>query len=148
DSIGEKVAAATVEEMEGLAVEVRNCLKHCEVSFHVRTNDPANAILEMSEQIVSDLIVIGSNCKNSLERLILGSVCQAVLNEARCPVLVAKMPNSLMAESSPVFKNVMVLIDNSLFSDAAVKWLTNFWWAPDSRFITVAVTEENTDLDE
>lgn len=76
----------------------------------------------------------------------IGSVCQAVLNGARCPVIVAKTPCCLAREASPGFKTILVPIDDSVYSDVAVSWLGNFNWAPDCRFIIAAVVEEDTEM--
>ena len=146
DSDGE--LTASVEEMESMAVELRNALRQCEVSFFARNGEATAVILEMAEQAHADLIVVGSNCKSTLERLFLGSVCQSILNGAKCPVIVAKTPCSLARETSPGFKSILVPIDSSVFSDAAVHWIANFGWAPDTRFIVFAAVAEDTDLDE
>ena len=61
------------------------------VRTEVRCDSPAWAILEMAERDKSDLIVVGSH-GHSLGggRLILGSVSQRVLYDARCSVRVAR----------------------------------------------------------
>ncbi len=58
------------EEMEGLALEMRNLLQYCKVSFFARHDDPKTVIMELAKQSQADLIVVGSNCKNTLERLL------------------------------------------------------------------------------
>lgn len=138
----------SVTDIENIAVELHRCLSLCEVTFIAKHGDPKTAILETAAQIEADLIVLGSNCKNTLERLLIGSVCQAVLNSSNCPVIVAKTPCCLAREASPGFKNIVIPIDSSRFSDAAIKWLGNFRWAADTRFIVCAVVEADTDFDE
>ena len=138
--------SAIVEEMENVAVELRNSLRQCEVLFFARQGDAKSVILELAEQIRADLIVVGSNCKSTLERLLLGSVCQSILNAAQCPVIVAKTPCCLAREASPGFRNILVPIDNSVFSDVAVQWLSNFQWAANTRFIVAAVADEDSDI--
>jgi nucleotide-binding universal stress UspA family protein len=137
---------SSVQELEGLVVELHNALPQCEVSFLVKHGDPKTVILESSEHLQAELIVIGSNCKNTLERLLIGSVCQSVLNSARCPVIVAKTPCSLAREESPAFKTVLIPIDHSIYSDAAVRWLSEISWSADTKFVLVAVVEYDTDL--
>jgi nucleotide-binding universal stress UspA family protein len=141
-------ANSTIEEMENVAVELRNALRDCEVSFFARTGSPETAILQVAEQIGAELIVVGSNCKSTLEKLILGSVCQRIVNNAGCPVIVAKTPCCLAREASPGFRNILVPVDNSVFSDVAVQWLANFQWAPETRFIVAAVVEGDTDIEQ
>lgn len=138
-------AGAHLTEIEDLAVELHNALTHCEVYFIPVKGEAQEAILRVAGQINADMIVLGSNCKNTLERLLIGSVCQTVLNGAHVPVLVAKTPCCLARVASPGFKNILVPVDNSVFSDLAVRWLANFGWAPDCRFIVAAAVDEDTD---
>ena len=61
------------------------------VRAEVRCDSPAWAILEMADRDKSDLIVVGSHGHSLIGgRLILGSVSQRVLYEARCSVRVAR----------------------------------------------------------
>jgi nucleotide-binding universal stress UspA family protein len=145
---GNEAPSGSVEEIESLAVELNNALSQCEVTFVARHGDPVTTILEVAEQIKTDLIVVGSNCKNTLERLLVGSVSLGVLNRAHCPVVVAKTPCCLARDASPGFKNILIPIDNSVFSDAAVRWLCNLDWGQNTNFIVAAVVEEDTDMDQ
>lgn len=137
---------AAFEEMENLALELRNSLRNCEVSFLARYGEPKPLILDLADRIHAELIVLGSNCKSTLERLLLGSVSESVLSGAKCPVIVAKTPCCLAREASPEFRKILVTIDNSVFSDVAVSWLGNFQWGPGTKFIVAAVIEEDTDI--
>ena len=134
------------QEIESLAAELKASLRQCEVSFLALSGDPATVILETTEQIGAELIVLGSNCKSTMERLLLGSVCQSVLNRAKCPVIVAKTPCCLAREISPGFRNILVPVDNSIFSDIAVRWLSSFSWGAETRFIVTAVASADSDL--
>ncbi len=137
---------SSVEEMQNIADELRNALRQCEVSFFAPKGDPKTVILDLAEQNHADMIVVGSNCKSTLERLFLGSVSQSILNAAKCPVFVAKTPCCLSREASPGFRTILVPVDNSVYSDVAVRWLVNFHWAPETKIIVVAVVGDDTDL--
>ena len=50
--------------------------------------DPAHVITAEAEEIGADLIVVGTNHKNLLKRLLLGSVSTDVLHRAKTEVLV------------------------------------------------------------
>jgi nucleotide-binding universal stress UspA family protein len=139
---------SSVEQMQNIAVELGNALSQCEVLSIVRKGDPKTVILDLAEQMRADLIIVGSNCKSTLERLLLGSVSQSILNAAKCPVLLAKTPCSLAQDASPGFRNVLVPVDNSVYSDVAVHWLVNFHWAPETRIIVAAVVGEDTDRED
>jgi len=138
----------SIAEMEKLAAELRNALRQCEVTFIAGKGDPKTVVLDIAEQNRADLIVVGSNCKSTLERLLLGSVSQSILNAAKCPVIIAKTPCCLAQEASPGFRNILVPVDNSVYTDVAVRWLVNFHWAPETRIIVAAAVGENTDLED
>jgi len=52
----------------------------------VRDGDPAEQLLEVSRD--ADLLLLGSHGRGSVDRLIMGSVCDRVVRAAACPVLV------------------------------------------------------------
>jgi nucleotide-binding universal stress UspA family protein len=53
---------------------------------------PATEILRAAEETHSDLIVMGSRGRGGIRRILLGSVAEAVLRRAVCPVLIVKSP--------------------------------------------------------
>lgn len=65
---------------------------HANVDFyvHARIGQPAEQILELAREIGADLIFIGSHGIAGLERLLLGSVSERVVREAKCPVMVVR----------------------------------------------------------
>jgi nucleotide-binding universal stress UspA family protein len=58
----------------------------------VQKGRPAEVIVQAAEQHGSDLIVVGARGLGRLERLRLGSVSEAVLRSAHCPVLIVRPP--------------------------------------------------------
>jgi nucleotide-binding universal stress UspA family protein len=50
--------------------------------------DPVELIKQVAHEVKADLIVVGSHGPGGLERLALGSVAEAVLHQATCPVLI------------------------------------------------------------
>jgi nucleotide-binding universal stress UspA family protein len=54
--------------------------------------DPADQIVQYARQAGMDLIVMGTQGRTGVERLLLGSVAEKVLRDAGCSVLVVKMP--------------------------------------------------------
>ena len=63
-----------------------------EVQFfvHARIGRPSEEILKLAEEVGADLVFVGSNGRTGVERMVLGSVSERVVREARCPVLVAR----------------------------------------------------------
>lgn len=55
-------------------------------SSEIRDGDPAEQLLEATDR--RDLLVLGSHGRSAVARLVMGSVCDAVVRAARCPVLV------------------------------------------------------------
>ena len=51
---------------------------------------PADGILQSAEELGADLIMMGSNGRSGLEKMVLGSVAQKVLAQAKIPVLIHK----------------------------------------------------------
>jgi nucleotide-binding universal stress UspA family protein len=52
--------------------------------------EAVKVILDQAKSMKADVIVIGTNGRRGLKRLVLGSVAEAVVRRARCPVLVVK----------------------------------------------------------
>ncbi len=62
-------------------------LSGLDVTPHVLTGDPADALLEIAEQQKADLIVVGNRGMHGMKR-VLGSVPNKVSHRARCNVLI------------------------------------------------------------
>jgi nucleotide-binding universal stress UspA family protein len=54
--------------------------------------DPAEQIVRHAAESGADLIVMGTQGRTGVDRLLLGSVAEKVLRDATCSVLVVKMP--------------------------------------------------------
>ena len=55
--------------------------------------DPAERIVEFADEEKCDLIVLGTHGRTGLRRLLMGSVAEAVVRRANCPVFTFKMPH-------------------------------------------------------
>lgn len=53
---------------------------------------PAESILDCAKEIGADVIVMGTHGRRGLSHLVSGSVAEAVLRKAECPVLAVKSP--------------------------------------------------------
>jgi nucleotide-binding universal stress UspA family protein len=76
------------------------------LEIHLEEGHAAVEILRIAEKFRCDLIVLGSHGKTGLRRLLTGSVAEAVLRQAPCPVLVVKYPHAEIshAENRPLIK--------------------------------------------
>ncbi|HET7503495.1 MAG TPA: universal stress protein [Kofleriaceae bacterium] len=57
---------------------------------HVRIGKPAEELLDIARDVGADLIIVGSKGLTGVERIVLGSVSEKVVREARCTVEVAR----------------------------------------------------------
>ncbi len=78
-----EVAKEKLRQLEGQAHRVR-------VESRVLEGDPVDMILRAAEETNSDVIVMGTHGRTALARLLMGSVAEAVLRKAPCPVLISK----------------------------------------------------------
>jgi len=77
---------ATLEE----AAENARTSGVVEVRIHARQGDPADAILDVAEELDSDLIVVGNKGMTGAKRFLLGSVPNKISHHAPCSVLIVR----------------------------------------------------------
>lgn len=63
--------------------------------------DPAESIIQLAETEQADFIVMGTHGRRGLTRLLMGSVAEAVVRGAKCPVITVKHPARVPHESEP-----------------------------------------------
>jgi nucleotide-binding universal stress UspA family protein len=61
-----------------------------EVQIHAREGDPADAILDVAEEVKADLIVVGNKGMTGARRFLLGSVPNKVSHHAPCSVIIVR----------------------------------------------------------
>jgi nucleotide-binding universal stress UspA family protein len=62
------------------------------ITYRLADGDPAAEILRVAREEGADLIVLGTHGRVGLVRFLLGSVAEAVLRRAACPVLTVRGP--------------------------------------------------------
>jgi len=65
------------------------------VDYLVRDGDAAAQILHAAEDLDADLIVLGTHGRGGVDRLVCGSVAEAVMRESSRPVLVVRSPDAV-----------------------------------------------------
>lgn len=58
--------------------------------IHVRLGKPVDEILRLAAEVGAHLLLVGSHGRTGLKRLLMGSVSEMVVREAKCPVLVVR----------------------------------------------------------
>lgn len=79
-----------VEEIRSMLEKTKTTLfeQGLDVETHALAGDPADAILDLAENIGADVIVIGSKGMTGAKRFLLGSVPNKVAHHARCNVMI------------------------------------------------------------
>src|SRR5437016_7879524 len=85
------------EELKQALVKIVPADPNVRFEHKLLAGDPASAIVEAAEQENADLIVIGTHGRTGLTRLLMGSVAEAVVRRAKCPVLTVKHPSPVPA---------------------------------------------------
>lgn len=57
---------------------------------HARLGDPANEVLRLAQEVGAHLIIAGSHGRTGIKRMLMGSVSEKIVREAKCPVLVVR----------------------------------------------------------
>jgi nucleotide-binding universal stress UspA family protein len=60
------------------------------LTTHVRRRNAAETIAEIASEVEADLVVVGTHGRRGVSRFLLGSVAEAVVRLAPCPVLVVR----------------------------------------------------------
>jgi nucleotide-binding universal stress UspA family protein len=119
------------------AARVKSLMPEWEVEPEVSVGCPASSILEKAEAWNPDLIVVGSHGYNALERLWLGSVSRAVTSHAKCSVEVARRSKAQGANGKTM--RILLAVDGSEFSDAAVEEIANRPWPHEGEVHVISV---------
>ena len=107
------------------------------VSADASCGSPAWEVVFRADEWKPDLVVVGSHGRTALGRLVLGSVSQRVLTEARCSVRIAR--GRVEEQDSPV--RIIVGIDGSPGSEEAVRAVAARTWPPNSEVKVIIVDD-------
>lgn len=101
------------------------------------SGSPALEILTEAERFKPDLVVVGSQGRTALGRLILGSISQKVLSEASCSVRIGRT-----YDPSPGKSVIVIAFDGSKGSNAAVDAVAGRTWDGPCEIHLVTACEE------
>ena len=77
--------------MEQLMV-IKPTLDNVEYEHQLLLGHPADAIVDFATEHHIDLVVMGTHGRTGVARLVMGSIAEAVVRRAECPVLTVKHP--------------------------------------------------------
>lgn len=80
----------TASELVKLLEDVKPSDASVPYEQRMLTGDPAGALVDFAKEEQIDLIVLGTHGRSGLSRLLMGSVAEAVVRRAECPVLTFK----------------------------------------------------------
>jgi nucleotide-binding universal stress UspA family protein len=116
---------------------VKTNFPHWDVSADSACGSPAWELVFKADQWKPDLIIVGSHGRTALSRLVLGSVSQRVLTEARGSVRIAR--GRIEEPGTPV--RIIIGVDGSPGSEAAVRAVSVRTWPPNSEVRLIIVDD-------
>lgn len=98
-------------EIEGISAEGKT----------IEAHRPAAAIINLSQEIDADLVLVGTHHRKGLSKLILGSCSESIIHSANCPVLTIG-PNVKLNPEGVDFRTIVFATDlhHNAASNAAV----------------------------
>lgn len=84
EDAGNKILAEAQRMAEGCGI-------HPKIEIDFSVGNPGMRIVKKAESMGTDMIVIGAKGKNRLREILMGSVANAVVNNAPCFILVVRM---------------------------------------------------------
>ena len=85
----------TEEELRQLMADAIPASAGIHVEYRILVGDAARDIVRIAEEENADMIVIGSHGRKGISRMLMGSVAEAVVRRAHCPVLTVKQSTSV-----------------------------------------------------
>ena len=91
------VAEPATDDLRRMLEEIRPTDPDVSFQHRLITGDPASAIVRVASEENVDMIVMGTHGRSGLSRILMGSVAEAVVRKATCPVLTFKQPTKKLA---------------------------------------------------
>ena len=118
--------------------KIKEIFPEWQVSHQALADSPAWSLVSVADEWNADLIVVGARGHSALGgRLILGSVSQRVLYEAKCSVRVAR--DRHRQAGSPL--RLLIAVDNSPDANAAIAEVSRRAWPAGTQVRLLAVVD-------
>jgi nucleotide-binding universal stress UspA family protein len=114
-------ASTEIEALEALRekqmLDLYVTQRPIELAYRTSSGPAAAEIVRTAEEVGADLIVLGTHGRAGLSRLLAGSVAEAVLREARCPVMALHSDESLrLPEKVGVILHPMAISEDCAYT--------------------------------
>lgn len=84
------------DELRRMLEEVKPTDGSVMYEHRLLTGDPAATIVRLAEDEGVDMIVLGTHGRTGILRMLMGSVAEAIVRRANCPVLTYKQPSEIV----------------------------------------------------
>ena len=137
------------EPAEALVAKTAELLraKGLEATTAVKLGTPKSDIIDIAAEWHADLIVLGTHRRTGLDRLLLGSLSNAVLRHAHCSVEIARIlpPATGSKRATGLVRKkigrVLLTTDGSKFSEDALHFLLQQVWPRETEVRVLHVAE-------
>ncbi len=85
-----------------MARAVLKMVRGVRVKRHIRTGFPKHEIIRLCEELDANLVVLGSHTRKGLDRILLGSVANAVVSNAACSSVVIRLSDDQLKTEEPL----------------------------------------------
>ncbi len=113
------------------------------VDFAISVGYPKETIIQYAANWSADLVIVGSHERSSIKSLVLESTATTIVQHAHCPVIVAR-DSFDVPETDSLATNVLVPLDHSPYSAAAIEWLFHQRWKKPAHIRLVTVLNPST----
>ena len=113
----------------------------------LREGKPVHEILDMAERLPADLVVLGTHGRGAFERSVVGSVAEAVLGRARCPVVTVPT-QAVPASGAGMPGTVLWATDFSAPATAALRYALSIAEKGRADLVLVHAVEPDTVMDD
>lgn len=138
-NVFEKEEAEFVKHLETVKERAAKSEVSCETIFHSGV-EAAQAIVEEASERNADMVVIGRHGRTGLAKLLMGETAAKVVGNAPSKVLVVPRAAQI------AFKTLLVAVDGSTHSQAAVKEAMGIAKCSGSTLIALSAARDNTEI--
>lgn len=111
---------------------------------HNVEGEPAESLLKLADEAECRLIVMGTHGRRGLGHMFIGSTTEAVLRGSMIPVLAIRTGERIASTTRRCFERIIVGIDDSDPSDAAIKTVLELPAEDRRRILFCSVADVNT----